>query len=84
MPTGIRYVDAIAARAARLFEEVLNRDISGEEPDTLESVEVRVAKLPSDVNLRIERPVRRFVSSKQKRIDVRGPVFMRVRLVLSA
>ncbi|MCD6264299.1 O-phosphoserine--tRNA ligase [Candidatus Bathyarchaeota archaeon] len=82
--TGIRYVDAIAARAARLFEEVLNRDISGEEPDTLESVEVRVAKLPSDVNLRIERPVRRFVSSKQKRIDVRGPVFMRVRLVLSA
>lgn len=81
--TGIRYVDAIAARAGRVFEEKLQEDLTEKEPGVLESIDVRVAKLPSDVNLRIDRPVRYFVNSKQKRIDTRGPVFMRVRLVLS-
>jgi O-phosphoseryl-tRNA synthetase len=80
--TGIRYVDAIAARAGRLFEEAL-QGIAKREPGILESIDVRVAKLPSDVNLRVDRPVRHFVNSRQKRIDTRGPIFMRVRLVLT-
>jgi O-phosphoseryl-tRNA synthetase len=81
--TGIRYVDAIAARAGRLFEEALQRVTRGK-PGILELVDVRVAKLPSDVNLRIDRPVRHFVNSRRKRIDIRGPVFIRVRLVFAS
>ena len=81
--TGIRYVDAIAARAGRLFEEAI-QDLAEREPGILEAIDVRVAKLPSDVNLRVDRPVRFFVNSRQKRIDIRGPIFMRVRLVLSS
>lgn len=80
--TEIMYVDTIAARAGRVFEETLQEDLAEKEPGVLESIDVRVAKLPSDLNLRIDRPVRHFVSSKQKRIDTRGPVFMRVRLIL--
>ena len=79
--TGIRYVDALAARAGRLFEGAI-QNLAEREPGVLEAIDMRVAKLPSDVNLRIDRPVRHFVNSRQKRIDIRGPVFMRVRLVL--
>lgn len=81
--TGIRYVDAIAARAGSILEETLQKGVAETEKGVLESIDVRVAKLPSDVNLRIDRHVRYFMSSRRKKIDVRGPVFMRIRLVLA-
>ena len=68
--TGIRYLDAVAAMAARRLELLLERG-GGEE-----TVRVRVARLPSDVNVAVSRRVRRYVTGLRKRIDVRGPVFI--------
>jgi len=82
--TGIRYIDAIAAKAGMLFEEVLQQGIVERAPGVLEAVNVGIAKQLSDVNMKIDRPVRYFLNSKQRRIDIRGPVFLRVRLVLTS
>ena len=68
--TGIRYLDAVAAMAARRLELLLERG-GGEE-----TIRVRVARLPSDVNLAVSRLVRKYVTGLRKRIDIRGPVFI--------
>jgi O-phosphoseryl-tRNA synthetase len=65
--TGIRYLDAVAKAAAARIEK------EGEM-----EVRVRMAKLPSDINLKVSDVGIRFVSSKQGKIDIRGPVFIGV------
>ncbi len=39
------------------------------------TVRVKMAKLPSDVNVVIADPAMRYITGRNKRIDVRGPVF---------
>ncbi len=70
--TGITFMDAFAARAAAEIERAAR---SGER-----SVRVRVrnVKQPSDINLELDEVAQRFITSRQKRIDVRGPVFTTV------
>jgi len=69
--TGLRYLDGVAALFARKVEkEIL------EEGKREVNVKVRMAKKPSDVNLYLSEQVRHYISSKKKRIDVRGPVFI--------
>jgi O-phosphoseryl-tRNA synthetase len=65
--TGVRYVDSIAKAAAAKIEG-----------DGKMGLRVRMAKLPSDVNLRLSDVGARYVSSKHGKIDVRGPVFIGV------
>ncbi|MEM4700410.1 MAG: O-phosphoserine--tRNA ligase [Candidatus Nezhaarchaeales archaeon] len=74
--TGITYAYAIACRAAAQAERLARR---GGEVD----VRVRMAKHPGDVNIKIQEAARRYVQAKGRRIDVRGPVFVGVRISLA-
>ncbi len=70
--TGITYLDAVAALAAARIEEAA-RCGKGV------TVQVKMSKFPSDVNLRVAEYAMRFITDKKKKIDVRGPVFVTVR-----
>jgi O-phosphoseryl-tRNA synthetase len=70
--TGIRYIDAFAALAAYEIERVAQRG------DRVVKVRVRATKSPADINIIIGDAVQRYITSKKKRIDVRGPIFTTV------
>jgi O-phosphoseryl-tRNA synthetase len=70
--TGITYLDAVAALAAARIEAAARCKKS-----TL--VQVKMAKLPSDINLKIGEYAMRAVTDTKKKVDVRGPVFLSVR-----
>lgn len=65
--TGIRCVDAVAKAAAARIER-----------DGEMELRVRMAKLLSDINLRLTDVGIRYITSKGGKIDVRGPVFVGV------
>jgi O-phosphoseryl-tRNA synthetase len=70
--TGITYLSAVAALAAARIEEA-----SRCRKSTI--VQVKMAKLPSDINLKIDEFAMRAVTDNNKKVDVRGPVFLSVR-----
>jgi O-phosphoseryl-tRNA synthetase len=70
--TGITYLSAVAALAAARIEEAARCGKS-----TL--VQVKMAKLPSDINLKIDEFAMRAVTDANKKVDVRGPVFLAVK-----
>ncbi|MGD9936436.1 MAG: O-phosphoserine--tRNA ligase [Methanoregulaceae archaeon] len=72
VPTGIRVLDAVAALGAARIEEASR---CGEAT----TVQVKMAKLPSDINLRVAEHAMRSITDTKKKVDVRGPVFMTVR-----
>ena len=69
--TGIRFIDTVAHLAAARIEEAAR---CGEGT----TVQVKMAKLPSDVNIKIADHAMRFVTDNRKKIDLRGPIFMTV------
>jgi O-phosphoseryl-tRNA synthetase len=71
VPTGLSYLSAVSALAAARIEEA-SRCGKGT------TVQVKMAKLPSDINLKIEEYAMRFVTDNKKKVDVRGPVFLSV------
>ncbi len=73
--TGITYLDAVAALAAVRIEEAAR---CGEAA----KVQTKMAKLPSDINLRIEDHAMRYITDTGRKVDVRGPVFLTVRSVI--
>jgi O-phosphoseryl-tRNA synthetase len=70
--TGITYLEAVASLAAARIEEAA----ACGKPVT---VQVKMAKLPSDINLRIADHAMRFITDSKKKVDVRGPVFLTVK-----
>ncbi len=72
--TGIRYLDAVAAKAAKDIEDLLKSDRNEY------MLRVRMVKNAVDINLTIEEPTRRMITSKGKKIDIRGPVFIGILL----
>jgi O-phosphoseryl-tRNA synthetase len=70
--TGIRLIEAFAALAAREIER------AGEGGKARAKLRVRGVKLPSDINLEVDEVAQQYITSKQKTIDVRGPVFTTV------
>ncbi|AET64299.1 O-phosphoserine--tRNA ligase [Methanothrix harundinacea] len=70
--TGMRFIDSFAELAARKAEEAALR---GEGSET----RVRIVRGPGDVNLRLEPALERYITSRNKKIDLRGPVFTTVR-----
>ena len=70
--TGISYLSSVAALAAARIEEAARCRKST-------VVQVKMAKLPSDINLKIEEFAMRAVTDNNKKVDVRGPVFLSVR-----
>src|SRR5512137_765159 len=75
VPTGISYLSAVSAQAAARVEEAA-RCGGGT------TVQVKMAKLPSDINLKIDEYAMRFITDNKKKVDVRGPVFLSVRSIL--
>jgi len=71
VPTGLSYLGAVSALAAARIEEA-TRCKKGT------TVQVKMAKLPSDINLKIEEYAMRFITDNKKKVDVRGPVFLSV------
>ena len=71
--TQIRYVDAIAAKAAAGVEDAVR---TGKERFDLR---VRLARRPRDINIRIGDVARRYITSQKKRIDTSGPIFVGIR-----
>jgi O-phosphoseryl-tRNA synthetase len=74
-PTGISYLSAVSALAAARVEEAA-RCGKGT------TVQVKMAKLPSDINLKIDEYAMRFITDNKKKVDVRGPVFLSVRSII--
>jgi O-phosphoseryl-tRNA synthetase len=71
IPTGLSYLSAVSALAAARIEEAAHCGKGT-------TVQVKMAKLPSDINLKIEEYAMRFVTDNNKKVDVRGPVFLSV------
>lgn len=71
--TGIRYIDAFAARCTREIEDAVQK---GEGCET----RARIIKVPSEINIRIDPIVQRYITGLKKKIDTRGPVFTTVRM----
>lgn len=67
--TEISYMDSICADAAYKIEEMV---VSGKEEVT---IRVPISRSISDINLRLEDVALNYITSKNKTIDVRGPVF---------
>jgi O-phosphoseryl-tRNA synthetase len=75
IPTGISYLSAVSALAAARIEEAARCSKAT-------TVQVKMAKLPSDINLKIDEYAMRFITDSKKKVDVRGPVFLSVRSVI--
>jgi O-phosphoseryl-tRNA synthetase len=73
--TGITYLDAASTLAAVRIEEAARCGKAA-------LVQVKMAKLPSDINLKIEEFAMRAITDTKKKVDVRGPVFLSVRSVV--
>ncbi len=74
--TGIRFLDAFACQAARDIEDAVeNGKIEVE-------TRVRIVKVPSEINIRLEPLAQRYITSNKKKIDIRGPVFTTVRATI--
>jgi len=75
--TGITYMNAFASIAARRIEEAVER---GEKEIT---IKVKNVKSPADINIKIEDVGVRYITSSNKRIDIRGPFFTTVTAQIS-
>jgi O-phosphoseryl-tRNA synthetase len=72
--TGITYIEAFAAEATYEIEQALKQDKKELE------LRVRIARSPNDINLRIDPVAMRYITSRNKKIDLRGPVFTTIRM----
>jgi O-phosphoseryl-tRNA synthetase len=73
VPTEIRYIDGIAAQAAAGIEEALSNDQKSF------NLWVRLARRPSDINIKVSDKARRFIMNRKKKIETTGPIFVGVR-----
>jgi O-phosphoseryl-tRNA synthetase len=73
--SGIRYLDSVAALAVSSMEERIRSGRAG-----AVNIRVKIAKLPSDVNVRVRPTGISYVTSRNKRIVVKGPVFVGIKL----
>ncbi|MGP3702225.1 MAG: O-phosphoserine--tRNA ligase [Candidatus Bathyarchaeota archaeon] len=76
--TGITYLEAIASMAAARLEKMVEEGSVGEL-----NLRVKVVKHPSDVNIKIKPQAERYITSKNKKIIVKGPVFLGVKIQVS-
>jgi O-phosphoseryl-tRNA synthetase len=70
--TGIKFIDAFSALAASEIEK------ASEKGERHVKIRVRNVKLPSDINIVIDRVAQNYITSRNKRVDIRGPVFTTV------
>lgn len=70
--TGITYLFAAASQAAAEIELAARQGLET-------TIQLKMAKLPGDINLKIEPWARRYCTDNNLKTDVRGPVFLTVR-----
>lgn len=75
--TRIRYIDSFAYYVGSRVEEMVARGGGG-------ILRVRVVEGPGDVNLDVHENVVRYVTSRGGKIDVRGPMFVNVRVAVES
>jgi len=80
VPVGISYISAVANLAAARIEEAARVGGVGKGEGEGEAgggtvVQVKMVKIPSEVNLKVEPWAMRYITDNNKKIDVRGPVF---------
>ncbi|MHA1380266.1 MAG: O-phosphoserine--tRNA ligase [Candidatus Helarchaeota archaeon] len=68
--TKIRYIDAIMAHASRKIEEFVNLN------QNELKLRYRISKSASDINVDIPQDIRYFITSSNRKIDLRGPIFI--------
>ncbi|RUM33784.1 MAG: O-phosphoserine--tRNA ligase [Archaeoglobus sp.] len=73
IPTGIRYIDGFAYKAGSFAEECAAKNTGGE-------IRVRVIESLSEINVKLQDNVRNYIVSTNGKIDVRGPMFVTVRV----
>jgi O-phosphoseryl-tRNA synthetase len=72
--TKIRFLDSIASLAASKVEETIEKDKT-----TIIDIRVGMAKLASDVNIKVNEVAQHYITSNKKRIIVKGPVFIGIK-----
>ncbi len=75
--TGITYIEAFAAEAAYAVEQALKMG------KTEFDIRVKIVRSPNDINLSVDPVATRYITSRNKRIDLRGPVFTTIRMQTS-
>ncbi|HDJ37604.1 MAG TPA: O-phosphoserine--tRNA ligase [Methanosarcinales archaeon] len=73
IPAGFRFIDAFASQAAREIEDAARCGRGCE-------VRVKGVKVPSEINIEIAPYANRWITSGNRKIDIRGPVFTAVRM----
>ena len=72
--TGFTYIGAFSKKVARKIEKMVEKgECSFEE-------KVKMVETLNDINLGLEKPGRRYVTNNKKKIDVRGPFFLTVKV----
>jgi len=73
---GFTFLDAVSSLFAFQVEEAVEKGLK------LGFFQVKMAKNPSDVNIFVSDVARRFVSSRNKPISLKGPVFVSVEFLI--
>ncbi|MEM3736605.1 MAG: O-phosphoserine--tRNA ligase [Candidatus Bathyarchaeia archaeon] len=76
--TGIRYVDGVASLAVAKIE----RAVKDDQPLEI-NLRVKMVKLPSDVNLKINEIAEQYITAEHKKIMVKGPAFIGIKAKLT-
>lgn len=71
--SGFRFIDAFAAQATNEIETAV------ENGKNVVETRVRIVKVPSEINIKIKPLAQRYITSNNKKIDIRGPVFTTVK-----
>ncbi len=72
VPVRISYLDAVSAYAAAEIEQKTICNMKT-------TVQVKMAKSPSDINLKVAPYAMRYITDHSLKVDVRGPVFLTFR-----
>jgi O-phosphoseryl-tRNA synthetase len=78
IPLGFSYLDAVASLAAAKIEEAVHLGQGSV------NARVKMAKHPSDVNIKVSDVARRYITNNKKKIEVTGPVFIGVRAEIAS
>jgi O-phosphoseryl-tRNA synthetase len=72
---GLTCIETVASAAAASIEQATRCGVETQ-------YQVKMARLPGDINLKIEPYAMRYITDNTCKVDVRGPVFLTVRSVL--
>ncbi len=73
--TGIRYIDGFALKCGAIFEELIARGENG-------TIRSKMVEGLGDINLKIDDAGLRYITGNNRKIDVRGPLFITAELEL--